>query len=94
MYTIPALILMIAGFSFKLPLLVALGIGISVYGMVYFLIHDVIIHQRLPLPILYNIDNGYIRAIRRAHLAHHRPNTKSDFHNYGLLIFPKNFFKE
>ena len=39
-------------------------------------------------------ENRYIKAIRSAHLAHHRPKTKTDFHNYGLLIFPSKFFKD
>lgn len=94
MYATPAIILLIVGFSMNIPSLIALGIGITVYGITYFLIHDVIIHERLPLPFLHKMDNRYIRAIRRAHLAHHRPKTKTDFHNYGLLIFPTIFFKE
>ena len=94
MYATPAIILMIVGFSMNIPSLIALGIGITVYGMNYFIIHDIIIHERLPIPFLYKMDNRYIRAIRRAHLAHHRPKTKTDFHNYGLLIFPTRFFKE
>ncbi len=94
MYATPAIILLIVGFALNIPSLVAIGIGITAYGVTYFIIHDVIIHERLPLPFLYNMDNSYIRAIRRAHLAHHRPKTKKDFHNYGLLIFPSKFFKE
>ena len=94
MYATPAIILMFVGFALHYPSLVALGIGITVYGMTYFLIHDVIIHQRLPLHFLHKMDNRYIRAIRRAHLAHHRPKTKKDFHNYGLLLFPSKFLKE
>ena len=39
-------------------------------------------------------ENRYIKAIRSAHLAHHRPKTKTDFHNYGLLIYSSKFFKD
>lgn len=94
MYASPAIILLIIGFLFNLPTLVALGFGITAYGITYFLIHDVLIHQRLPLPILFKNENSYIRAIRRAHLSHHRPKTKQDFHIYGLLIFPRRFLKQ
>ena len=94
MYATPAIILMVIGFAYQYPSLVAIGIGITVYGFTYFLIHDLIIHQRLPLPFLPKNENRYIKAIRRAHLAHHRPKTKTDFHNYGLLIFPPRFFKD
>lgn len=94
MYATPAIILIIVEFSLGFPSLIALGIGITAYGMTYFLIHDLIIHQRLPLPFLPKNENRYIKAIRRAHQAYHRPKTKKDFHNYGLLILPTKFFKE
>lgn len=94
MYATPAIVLLIVGFSYNIPSLIALGIGITAYGMTYFLIHDILIHERLPIPFLHKIDNRYIRAIKSAHLAHHRPQSKTDFHNYGLLVFPTRFFKE
>ena len=93
MYATPAIVLLIIGFAFNYPTLLAMGIGITAYGFIYFLIHDVIIHERLPLSFLKIFENNYIRSIRRAHLSHHRPKTKSDFHIYRLLIFPSRFFK-
>ena len=93
-YAIPGIILLIAGFYFKIASLLSAGIGISLYGMTYFAIHDVIIHQRLKIPFLINIKNKYIRAIVRAHLAHHRGKNVRDFDNYGLLIFQRRFLKE
>lgn len=62
-YAIPAIVLMLFGFTMHYPSLVALGIGITVYGITYFIIHDLIIHHRLPLKFLIKIDNQYIRAI-------------------------------
>ena len=94
MYATHAIIVMIVGYALYYPSLVTLGIGITAYGMTYFLIHDVIIHQRLPLPFLLKNENRYITAIRITYLAHYHPITKTDFHNYGLLIFPSKFFKD
>lgn len=94
MYATPAIVFMVVGFWQQIPWLIAAGIGISAYGLIYFILHDIIIHQRLPLPFLYKINTKYVRAMRRAHLAHHRPQSKSDFHNYGLLVFPTKFFNE
>lgn len=94
MYATPAIILMIVCFKLHYTSLVALGIGITIYRMTYYLIHDMIIHQRLPLPFLPKNENRYIKGIRRAHLAHQRLKTKTDFHNYELLIFPSKFFKD
>ncbi len=93
-YAIPAIILLLAGFYFNIAPLIAAGIGISLYGTTYFVIHDIMIHQRVKIPFLMNIKNRYIQSIIRAHLAHHRGKNIHDFDNYGLLIFQRRFLKE
>jgi len=92
-YAIPAILLMIIGFSINYLSLVFISIGITLYGLTYFIIHDIIIHKRLNIPFLTNPQNNIIKAIIRAHTAHHWPKSKSDFHNFGLLVFPFRFFK-
>ncbi|HBE43656.1 MAG TPA: beta-carotene hydroxylase [Bacteroidales bacterium] len=89
-YALPAIILLIAGFSSTNANMIAIGAGITLYGFTYFMIHDVVIHQRIP--IFTNPANRYIKSIIRAHYAHHKPAGKDDFKNYGLLIFPRRFF--
>ena len=93
-YAIPAIVVLIIGFFFNISALIALGIGISLYGLTYFAIHDVMIHQRLNIPFLTNIKNKYLKAVREAHLAHHRGKNIRDFDNYGLLIFQSRFLKK
>ncbi|HYQ55900.1 MAG TPA: hypothetical protein VEP89_01050 [Draconibacterium sp.] len=93
-YAIPAIIVLIVGFFFHISALIALGIGISLYGLTYFSIHDVMIHQRLNIPFLTHTKNKYLRAVREAHLAHHRGKNVRDFDNYGLLIFQFRFLKK
>ena len=69
------------------------GVGISIYGLIYFLIHDVYIHQRFKW--FKQLDNRYSRAILRAHGAHHAKQDKEDGVSFGLLIFiPWKYFKE
>ncbi|GAB1448349.1 MAG: sterol desaturase family protein [Bacteroidia bacterium] len=63
-----------------------IGIGISVYGLAYFLVHDVIIHQRFKWFTHWN--NRYVRAIRRAHKMHHKHLGKEHGENFGMLIVP------
>ena len=89
-YATPAIILIIAGLSAMNFNLIAIGAGITLYGITYFAIHDVVIHHRLP--IFKNPENKYIKAIIRAHEAHHKPASPKDFRNYGLLVFPGRFF--
>ena len=68
-----------------------IGIGISIYGLIYFLIHDVYIHQRFKW--FRQLDSPYSRAILRAHGAHHAKQTKEGCESFGLLVVAKKYFK-
>jgi beta-carotene 3-hydroxylase len=92
-YAIPALLLMIIGFSIHYLPIVFLGIGITLYGFTYFVIHDIIIHNRIKTSFSINKHNFFVEALIKAHTAHHKPKIKDDFSNFGLLFFPFRFFK-
>lgn len=68
-----------------------IGLGIFVYGVTYFLVHDIFIHQRFKL--FRNIDNRYARGIRRAHKMHHKNIHKRDGECFGMLWVPPKYFK-
>jgi beta-carotene 3-hydroxylase len=68
-----------------------IGVGISLYGLTYFLIHDVYIHQRFKW--FKRLDNKYSRAILRAHGMHHAKRTKEDGKDFGLLVVDSMYFK-
>ncbi len=67
-----------------------IGVGISIYGLTYFLVHDVYIHRRFHW--FKKLDNSYSRAILRAHGAHHSKQTKEDCESFGLLVVGKRYF--
>jgi beta-carotene 3-hydroxylase len=69
-----------------------IGIGISIYGIIYFLIHDVYIHQRFKW--FRQLDGKYSRAILRAHGAHHSNQGKENAESFGLLVVASKFFKK
>jgi len=79
-------------FGGGLSFLLFVGIGISIYGLIYFLIHDVYIHQRFKW--FRQLDSKYSRAILRAHGAHHAKQTKEDCESFGLLVVDNKFFKK
>ena len=93
-YAIPAIVLMITGFALANYSLVYIAAGITLYGIVYFILHDGLYHQRIPLKFLERKNYRYLKALLKAHHAHHKPQTSADFESYGLLIFPKRFFKD
>ncbi|MUU79768.1 sterol desaturase family protein [Winogradskyella endarachnes] len=68
-----------------------IGLGILVYGIAYFIVHDIFIHQRFKL--FRNVDNKYARGLRRAHKIHHKHLGKKDGENFGMLIVPFKYFK-
>src|SRR5690606_11696342 len=69
----------------------AIGLGILAYGIAYFIVHDIFIHQRFKL--FRNIDNKYARALRRAHKMHHKHLDKEEGECFGMLLVPFKYFK-
>jgi beta-carotene 3-hydroxylase len=68
------------------------GMAILAYGISYFIVHDIFIHQRFK--ILRNVDNRYARGVRRAHKMHHKHLGKEDGECFGMLVVPFKYFKE
>jgi beta-carotene 3-hydroxylase len=68
-----------------------IGLGIAFYGIAYFIVHDIIIHQRFK--IFTHWDNRYVKAIRRAHKIHHKHLGKEEGENFGMLIVPLKYWK-
>lgn len=75
-------------FWFGLPI----GLGIFAYGLTYFFVHDIFIHQRFKL--FRNANNRYAKAIRRAHKMHHKHIGKEKGESFGMLIPPLKYFKD
>ncbi|HKL35227.1 MAG TPA: hypothetical protein VJ899_02930 [Salegentibacter sp.] len=69
-----------------------IGLGILAYGITYFAVHDVFIHQRFK--IFRNANNTYAKGIRRAHKMHHKHLGKEDGECFGMLFVPSKYFKK
>jgi beta-carotene 3-hydroxylase len=68
-----------------------IGLGISLYGISYFFLHDILIHRRLKW--LNKPKSKFIMGIFKAHQAHHATNKKNDAVSFGLFVVPKKYFK-
>ncbi|EAZ81728.1 sterol desaturase family protein [Algoriphagus machipongonensis] len=86
-----AVILIFLGIS-ELDYRFWIGIGISLYGLLYFILHDVLIHRRIKW--FERPKSLFLRGIFKAHQAHHRSNKKDDAVSFGLFVVPKEYFKE
>lgn len=67
------------------------ALGILFYGIAYFLVHDVLIHQRFPW--FKHTKNNYLIGLRKAHKVHHKHLNKEDGECFGMLLVPKKYFK-
>ena len=69
---------------------VSIGFGIALYGFAYFVVHEIIIHQRFKYFTRSN--NRYIRAIRWAHKMHHKHIGKEEGESFGMLLVAKKYW--
>ncbi|MBK9480110.1 MAG: sterol desaturase family protein [Bacteroidetes bacterium] len=91
-FAIPSAWLWYLGVAHQNDWLFYIGIGIATYGVAYFLVHDVIVHQRIK--ILRTWNNSYVRAIRRAHKIHHKKMVKEGGESFGFVIVPGKYWEK
>lgn len=91
-FAVPSFLLMLFGASNGFDFRFFIGLGIMLYGMAYFMVHDVLIHQRFSW--LNRTDNLYFRALRKAHKIHHKHLGKEDGECFGMLLVPLKYFRE
>lgn len=90
-FALPAIALMYFGSLNDFNYLFYIGVGVTLYGMTYFFVHDIFIHQRIDF--LKNTQNPYLLAIRRAHKQHHKHLGKEEGECFGFLWVPVKYFK-
>lgn len=91
-FAIPSWLCIMYGLQDKIAWLSGIGFGIAMYGIAYFLVHDVIIHQRFKW--FSRSNNTYIRTIRWAHKMHHKHMEKQDGESFGMLYVAKKYWEK
>ena len=66
--------------------------GIALYELTYFIIHDLFIHQRIQG--LSQPQITYLNAIKKAHEAHHKAPENTPGTCFGMLFFPWKYYIE
>lgn len=89
-FAIPSWLTIQFGLMYKMYWLSSIGFGIALYGFLYFLIHDVIIHQRFKWFTRSN--NTYVKTIRWAHKMHHKSLAQFGGESFGMLIVAKKYY--
>ena len=84
-FTVLSMGLMIAGTVYDGRFFWA-GLGMTAYGLVYFLIHDVLVHRRVEHGFVPR--NGYLRRVYQAHRLHHATHGKDGAVSFGFVYSP------
>lgn len=91
-FAIPSILLFWYGTYTEYTYLFFIGLGILCYGIAYFLIHDVLIHQRFKW--FKRTNNRYLIGLRKAHKVHHKTLGKEGSQCFGMLFVPFRYFKK
>jgi beta-carotene 3-hydroxylase len=91
-FAVPSIALFYFGVHPALNYLFFIGLGILCYGIAYFLVHDVLIHQRFKW--FKNTNNRYLKGLRKAHKIHHKKLYKHDGECFGMLFVPFKYFQK
>lgn len=91
-FAIPSWLFIMLGVMHQAWWSIAIGAGLTLYGIAYFLVHDVIIHQRLKWFARSN--NSYVRTIRWAHKMHHKHLDKHNGESFGFLWVAKKYWNK
>ena len=89
-FAIPSWLSIMLGSMNQLYWVVSIGAGIAWYGFAYFVVHEIIIHQRFRMFTRSN--SPYIKAIRWAHKMHHKHLDKQAGESFGMLLVAKKYW--
>jgi len=91
-FAVPSILLFMMGAFSSYTRMGYAGLGILLYGIAYFIVHDVIIHQRIKW--FRHTKNKYIAALRKGHKVHHKYLNKYDGECFGMLVVPRKYHKK
>jgi len=89
-FAIPSWLCIMLGLQNHVHWVAAIGFGILMYGLGYFIVHEVIIHQRFKWFTRSN--NTYVKTIRWAHKMHHKNLGKEEGESFGMLFVAKKYW--
>lgn len=71
---------------------VFVGLGILLYGICYFLVHDVLIHKRFKW--FKKVKHPYFKALIMAHHNHHKHKGKEEGESFGMLVVAVKYIRD
>jgi len=71
------------------PYMLAVGLGIFLYGLFYLIFHDIIVHQRIRWRP--SRRSRYLQRMIHAHYVHHSKHSKDGCEAFGFLYAPRKY---
>lgn len=90
-FAVIAAVLIYVGLGNGNMLMAGSGLGITLYGFTYFILHDIFIHKRIRL--FKRSKSPLLNAMAEAHRDHHKSRDRTHSTSYGLLLIDKKYFK-
>lgn len=90
-FAVPSWLCIMLGLMNESWIAPSIGAGIAVYGVAYFLVHEVFIHRRFQW--FKNSNSLYLAAVLRAHKMHHKHLGKHEGESFGMLIIHPKYIK-
>lgn len=90
-FAAPSILLFFFGAEAGFNWMFYIGLGILLYGIAYFIIHDVVIHQRFKW--FSRSNNRYIKTIKRAHKMHHKHLDRHHGESFGMLFAARKYWQ-
>ncbi len=81
-FSIIAATLFVIG-SMGYPALWMIALGLTIYGLLYGIVHDGLVHQRWPFFI--HVKGGYLKRLVQAHRLHHAVHERDGAVSFGFL---------
>lgn len=66
-----------------------IGFGITLYGLSYFIFHDILVHRRIK--VRYKPRSRYMKRIIKAHYIHHKVHVRDGAEAFGFLYAPPKY---
>lgn len=90
-FAVPSFLFIFLGILYKNNYNLSIGIGLTLYGIAYFFVHEIIVHNRFKWN--FKMDNKYVQAVRKAHKVHHSFTDKDPSNNFGFVfLIPIEYF--
>ena len=87
-----SVVLIVWGLNTQNPFMSGTGLGIALYGLVYFILHDLFIHRRIKM--FRKSRSPYLNALAEAHRDHHKSREKEPGTSFGLLWVNRKYFQK